>query len=158
MKNIFYPRNRMYHTTAWQIWAIGWRFIFFSYFFATLALILGLGQNWWWGVVFLPFFALYHYLGSSLWNGKQWTRIASIIEHIAGTILELLLVVMLFALSPKTPGWRSFSWLVAKIFVVDFIVRAITFYYLYTHKDFPQNYFNLIKVSEKKIIKKNSKK
>lgn len=148
----------MYHTTAWQIWAIGWRFIFYAYFLATLALILGLGQNWWWWIVFLPFFGLYHYLGSSLWNGKPWTRIASLIEHLAGTGIELLMIILLFWLSPKTPGWRSFSWLIVKIFIVDVIIRIITFYYLYKHKDFPQNYFNLTKVAEKKIIKKNSKK
>ena len=150
MKNFLYPRSRMYHSTIWQIWAIGWRFVFFAYFAGTLALILGFGLSFIWFVVFIPPLVFYHFLGSSLWNGKPWTRMASIIEHIVIGPAELIFAILFLFILPESSGWKSFSHLCLKVVFADIIIRGITLYYLLKKKDFPQNYINLKIVEEKK--------
>lgn len=129
----------MFKTTAWQAWALGWRFVFFCYFFATTAFILGLGASWVWFAVFMPPAIFYHVLGSCLWNGKQWTRKAAISEHAIVGIAEAAFVVFLFLKAPQTPGWKDFSFLAAKVAAVDIILRLAALSYLIKNKDFPKN-------------------
>ncbi|MBN1150743.1 hypothetical protein JXA84_05940 [candidate division WOR-3 bacterium] len=137
MTERIYPKHRMFKTTPWQIWALGWRFVFFCYFFATASLFLGLGVSSIWLAILLPAAAFYHVLGSSLWNGKKWTRKTALAEHVIVGSSEIALVVILFLKTPHTPGWKNFSFLALKIAAVDILIRVVSFSYLIKNKNFP---------------------
>ncbi|MBN1619604.1 hypothetical protein JW890_02670 [candidate division WOR-3 bacterium] len=134
-----YPRHRMFKTTAWQNWALGWRFVFFCYFFATAAFFLGLGLSPIWFAVLIPPAVFYHFLGSSLWKAKQWTKKAAITEHFTAGTGEIIFVILLFLMSPKTAAWKDFSFLTAKICIFDLLLRISTLIYLYKNPNFPGN-------------------
>jgi len=151
IKKYLYPEQRMYNSIPWQIWAIGWRFVFYSYFCGTLALILGLGVSYLFIFVFIPFLGFYHFVGSAIWNLKKWARKAVIAEHIVIGIMEILFVILLFRISPDTKGWHSFSILSLKIVIVDSIVRSITLYYLFKNKKFPAKSDKKMKFEGKEV-------